>query len=244
LKLTKRRRGSPDVGLPIVKDLFPDPRNANEDGIVCIGGPLAVPVLVTAYYNGIFPWPHQGLPLLWFSPPERGVLEFNNLHVGRTLKRSMKKYSLSFTLNKAFKKVMDECAKAPRRGQLGTWITPEMKRAYSEMQEQGFALSLEAWDENKLVGGIYGVFVAGVFSAESMFGLKSDISKICVVEMVNYLRRLNLTWMDIQMVTSVSGSLGGTEISRDDFLLRLEASHKLFTKKKILLPDSVSLKSD
>src|SRR6185436_17832607 len=103
-------------------------------------------VLVTAYYNGIFPWPHQGLPMLGFSPPDRGVLEFKNLHVSKSLIKSTKKQQPRFTLNQAFAQVMDHCAKAPRKGQFGTWITADMKRAYLEMQSKGFAHSLEVWE--------------------------------------------------------------------------------------------------
>lgn len=166
------------------------------------------------------------MPLLWFCPDPRGILEFKSLHVPRSLTKEMKKEKYTFTVNKAFSKVIAGCAKAPRRDGAGTWITPEMKRAYSEMHKAGFAHSLEAWLNDELVGGIYGVMVAGHFSAESMFGLKSNVSKMCFVKLVEHLKSLGLEWMDIQMVTSVSGALGGREISRKEFLKKLKATHQ------------------
>jgi leucyl/phenylalanyl-tRNA---protein transferase len=222
--------------LPLIEGLFPDPKASNEDGIVCIGGPLNLPVLVTAYYNGIFPWPHQGLPLLWFSPVERGILHFDHIHLSRSLKRAQKKLNLEFTSDRAFSKVIDYCSKVPRKGQSGTWITSDIKKAYKELHEAGYALSIEAWIDKTLVGGIYGVFVAGVFSAESMFGLKSDVSKLCVLAMTERLKNAGLTWMDIQMVTQVTGSLGGEPVARADYLKMLKQSHKLFEKKRLVAP--------
>ncbi|HEX4925528.1 MAG TPA: leucyl/phenylalanyl-tRNA--protein transferase, partial [Bdellovibrionales bacterium] len=226
--------------LPLIPDLFPDPESADESGVVCIGGPLSVPVLVTAYYSGIFPWPHPGLPLLWFSPTERGVLEFKNLHVPRSLARSRKKLNLRFTLNQAFGEVMRGCAKQPRRDATGTWITPEMLKGYKELHEAGYAHSLEAWEGDTLIGGIYGVFVAGVFSGESMFGLKTDVSKLCLVRLVEYLETLGLEWIDIQMVTSVTGLLGGKEVKRKAYLKKIAQAHTRFEKNEIVAPSSAS----
>ncbi|MEQ1877014.1 MAG: leucyl/phenylalanyl-tRNA--protein transferase [Bdellovibrionia bacterium] len=212
--------------LPLIDGLFPDPEDALEGGVVCVGGPLAVPVLVTAYYNGIFPWPHPDMPLLWFSPEKRGVLDFKNLHVPRSLSKEMRKGRYRFTIDRAFAKVIAGCAKVPRREGAGTWITGAMKKAYIEMHTEGYAHSLEAWDGDELVGGIYGVLVAGCFSGESMFGLKPNVSKMCLVNLAKHLESLGLEWMDIQMVTPVTGLLGGREIERKDYLKRLRAVHK------------------
>jgi leucyl/phenylalanyl-tRNA---protein transferase len=222
--------------LPLIPNLFPDVEAAEESGVVCIGGPLSVPVLVTAYYNGIFPWPHPGLPLLWFAPSERGVLKFKDLHVPRSLKRARNKLNLQFTFDKAFREVMAQCGKAKRKDSGGTWITPEMLKGYEELFEAGYAHSLEAWEDGKLVGGIYGVFVAGVFSGESMFGLKSDVSKICLVRLAEYLQGLGLEWMDIQMVTSVTGHLGGKEIPRASYTKLLRLAQDRYRQKTIIAP--------
>ena len=205
--------------------VFPDPRSADEDGLLCVGGDLRVDTLVTAYAQGIFPWPQEGLPLLWFSPPRRGVLDFESVHWPRRFIQEMKKSPFRITFNRAFRAVIEECAKTPRSHESGTWILPPMIGAYERFHRAGYAHSVECWKGEELVGGLYGVYVKGVFSGESMFHKASGASKLCLHALVDTLSRQGLKWIDIQMVTPVLESFGGTYISRDDYLDRLEKAH-------------------
>jgi leucyl/phenylalanyl-tRNA--protein transferase len=205
---------------------FPDPREATEDGLLCIGGSLDVATLLQAYSKGIFPWPQQGYPLLWFSPPERGVLDFSELHLSRTFLKEVKKNELDFTFNKAFGEVIRACSQIPRSHETGTWILPEMVESYSKFHKAGYAHSIEAWRGNELVGGLYGVYVAGVFSGESMFYKESNASKLCLYKMILHLKSKGLQWLDTQMVTPLVEKLGGKYISRDEFLERLKLAQK------------------
>lgn len=214
---------------------FPDPMTAADDGVLCFGGDFETKILLDAYIHGIFPWPHEGYPLLWFFPKERGVLEFKDLHIPQSLAKLMRKKNYTFKMNTRFKDVMDHCAKVPRKGQKGTWITDEMKEAYKELFNLGHILCIECYKKDSkgheiLVGGLYGILVAGVFSGESMFGLESNVSKLCVVEATRELQSIGLEWMDIQMVTPVLESLGGKYISRTEYLDMLNESHKIFNR--------------
>jgi leucyl/phenylalanyl-tRNA--protein transferase len=204
---------------------FPDPRQSDERGLLCIGGNLTAETLREAYAHGIFPWPQPGFPLLWFSPPERGILDFADLHVPRSLQKYRRQHAYTLTLNTAFDQVIDECAQVPRPTQSGTWILPEMILAFRQFHKLGYAHSIECWDKGELVGGLYGVLVQNVFSGESMFYKRENASKLCVLEMVDRLAACGLTWMDIQMVTPVLESMGGKYISREDYLRRLEQAH-------------------
>lgn len=208
---------------------FPDPWILPEesDGLIYIGGNLSTENLVQAYSMGIFPWPLEEIyPLFWFCPQPRGVLDFVDLHIPRSVKKWQKKHSYHFTFNKAFTQVMEECSRQPRPGQEGTWIIPSMLPAYKKFHEDGYAHSIECWKGDRLVGGLYGVYVKGVFSGESMFHLEPNCSKLCLIEMVQKLKSLGLQWMDIQMLTPVTEQLGGHYISRRDFLVRLKEEHK------------------
>lgn len=201
---------------------FPDPRAANSDGLIAFGGDLSTETLQLAYSMGIFPWPQPGLPLLWFSPDPRGVVEFEDLHLPHSFEKWRRKNKhLTTTVNQDFSAVIEGCAKAPRQGQKGTWILPSIVDAYVDLHKKGLATSVEIREEGELIGGIYGVNVAGYFSAESMYGLKTNISKLALVELVAYLSQMNKTWMDIQMLTNVTMSFGGKFITREDFLLRI-----------------------
>lgn len=197
--------------------IFPHPSQASPEGIVAVGGELSLELIQEAYANGIFPWPHDGLPLLWFSPDPRGILIFEKLHVPRSLKKEMKKNSYTFTVSQDFQGVIKACETADRGGQ-GTWITPEMRKAYIELFEKGGALSVECWEGPTLVGGIYGVLSKNYFSAESMFFVRSNCGKMCFVKLVEHLQCLGHTWMDVQMVTEVVGNFGAELIHREKFL--------------------------
>jgi leucyl/phenylalanyl-tRNA--protein transferase len=203
---------------------FPDPLAPTMDGIVAMGDELNPQTLLEAYSFGIFPWPHPEMPCLWFCPDKRGILDFSELHINHSLQKFMKRSMLTVTFNKCFLEVMQECAKAPRAGQSGTWITPPILKAYEQFHHQGYAHSVECWDGESLVGGLYGVFVGGVFSGESMFYKKSNASKLAFLAIIEKLRSCGLTWMDIQMITPVTEVLGGKYIDKKEFLQRLKKS--------------------
>ena len=210
---------------------FPDPRQALAEGILAVGGKLDIGTLHTAYSKGIFPWPQEGLPMLWFSPEKRGILEFNDFHVPESLRRFRRRNpQIEFTFNKDFIYVIEECSKQPRPGQDGTWILPAMKNAYLDFFNAGFGLSVEVREDNVLIGGIYGVLVEGVFSGESMFYKKPNASKLALWRLVDYLADKGHHWIDVQMVTPVIGAMGGKYVDREAFLNMLEQRHKSLVK--------------
>ncbi len=203
---------------------FPDPRNSLAEGIVAVGGKLDVGTLYEAYHRGIFPWPQEGLPLLWFCPDQRGILEFKDFSVPASLQRFRRKNSQwQFTVNQSFAEVIEECAKQPRPGQNGTWLTSAMKPAYLNFFEEGHCLSVEVRENNILIGGIYGVLVEGVFSGESMFYKKANASKMALWYLVELLKSKGHDWMDVQMVTPVVESFGGKYVSKEEYLKKLKA---------------------
>lgn len=201
---------------------FPSPHQATEEGLIAVGGDLSVDILIEAYESGIFPWPQEDMPLLWFSPDPRGVIDFSELHIPESLQKFMKKNtSWRFSQNEAFAEVVRECRLQPRPGQKGTWILPEMETAYLELQKLDKAISIECWEGQELVGGIYGVLSSEYFSGESMFFKRDNASKLCLLHLIEVLKGYGHTWIDIQMVTQVLSSLGGKYISRDEFLKRI-----------------------
>lgn len=205
---------------------FPDPRETLAEGIIAVGGKLDVGTLYTAYSKGIFPWPQPGLPMLWFSPEKRGVLEFKDFRVPESLRRFRRRNpQIEFTVNKDFQQVIEECAKQPRPGQEGTWITPMMKRAYLDFFKEGYCLSVEVRENNVVIGGIYGVLIQGVFSGESMFFKKPNASKLALWHLVEFLQGQGHKWIDVQMVTPVVGSMGGKYVDREEYLEMLELRH-------------------
>jgi len=202
----------------------PDP--ADELGLVALDYNLSPERIVSAYRHGIFPWPDSNpfSPIPWVCPPRRAILEFAELHIPRNLRKSQRAHaSLRFTVDAAFETVIRACAAAARPGQRGTWITPAMISAYLEVHRRGHAHSIEAWDGEELVAGLYGVTAAGVFTGESMFHRISDASKLCVLFLVDHLRARGSTWIDIQQLTPHFAQLGAREISRADFLMKLAA---------------------
>ncbi|HEX8138497.1 MAG TPA: leucyl/phenylalanyl-tRNA--protein transferase [Pyrinomonadaceae bacterium] len=201
---------------------FPDPRYATPEGIVAIGGDLRPENVLEAYRRGIFPWPiDEGLPLVWFCPQERAILEFASLHVSRSLARERRRTSLRFTIDQAFREVISLCARTPRAGETGTWITAEVIRSYTELHAAGHVHSVEAWEGELLVGGVYGVDAGGAFAGESMFHLRPNASKLALLFLIEHLRGRGLEWMDIQMLTPHMERLGATVISREHFLQKL-----------------------
>ena len=161
--------------------LFPDPREADENGIVAVGGDLNWRRVLAAYARGIFPWPHEGMPLLWFSPEPRYVLPLNELKIWRSLRQALHKKRFTVTLDQAFARVIASCGKVARKGEKGSWITRPLIQCYTALHEAGFAHSVEAWLDGELVGGLYGVSLGGMFCGESMFHTVDDASKVAVV---------------------------------------------------------------
>jgi leucyl/phenylalanyl-tRNA--protein transferase len=200
---------------------FPDPREATEDGIVAVGGRPEPALLEEAYGSGIFPWPVEGYPLLWFSPPERGILFFEELHVPRSLAREQRRTRLRFTVDRAFERVIGACAQVPRAHERGTWITPWMIRGYCEFHRRGRAHSVEAWEGEELVGGVYGVDAGGAFAGESMFHLRPNASKLALLFLDEHLRARGLEWLDIQVLTPHMEALGARLVPREEFLTLL-----------------------
>ncbi|MBI4346753.1 MAG: leucyl/phenylalanyl-tRNA--protein transferase [Elusimicrobia bacterium] len=211
---------------------FPDPRGAGPDGLVALGGDLEPETLLEAYRRGIFPWPQPGLPLPWFCPDPRAVLEFDRLHVPRSLVAARRRARFTFTLDRAFPSVIAACRRVPRPGQRGEWLTAAMERAYVGLHRVGAAHSVEAWDGERLVGGLYGVAVEGCFSGESMFHLEPNASKLALLFLIEHLRAKGAGWMDIQMLTPHMERLGARALPRHEFLALLyrsrDAGRKLF----------------
>jgi len=195
--------------------------------IIGFGGDLSAGNLRAAYRKGIFPWHIDGLPLPWFCPEHRAVLEFSELHIPRTLRKEAQKSTFTFTIDKDFRAVIENCAKARRNDGGGTWITRDFIRAYCEFHAAGDAHSVEVWDDETLVGGLYGVDAGGVFCGESMFHLKPNTSKLALLFLIEHLKKRGATWVDIQVMTPHFKILGAKEIDRTEFLDKLEETQKI-----------------
>jgi leucyl/phenylalanyl-tRNA---protein transferase len=212
---------------------FPDPATAGEDGLVGIGADLEPATLLEAYRRGIFPWPHPGVPLPWFSPDPRGVIPLDGLVVSRSLRARLRRSGWETTVDRAFAAVIAGCADRPRAGGAGsgpreladqaggTWTTPPMRVAYQRLHDLGHAHSLEVWAGGELVGGLYGVGVGGVFTGESMFHLATDASKVALVDLAARLTEAGGRLIDVQMVTPHLASLGARDLPRAEFLALL-----------------------
>lgn len=201
---------------------FPPLHHADEQGLLALGGDLHPDSLLLAYRQGIFPWPiSEDYPLAWFSPDPRGILESKDLKVSKRLERYFKKLDLTITYNKAFEQVMRACASEPRKGQESTWISEDIIEGYEKLFQLGYAYSIEAWQNDELVAGVYGTCIDGLVSGESMFTRVDHASKYCLVVLMNQLSLSGITWLDTQMVSPVVKIMGGKEIPRDDFLAKI-----------------------
>jgi leucyl/phenylalanyl-tRNA---protein transferase len=205
--------------------LLPDPSSADDDGVVGIGADLAPSTLVDAYRRGIFPWPHAGLPLPWFSPDPRGVIRLEGFHVSRSLRRTLRQRGWTTTVDQAFAAVLGGCSERP--ADVGTWITSPMARAYQRLHELGWAHSLEVWEGERLVGGVYGVQCGGVFTGESMFHREPDASKVALADLCARLDEAGGTLLDVQLTTSHLCSLGAVDVPRTSFLGILTSARDL-----------------
>jgi len=202
--------------------VFPDVRTASPEGILAFGGDLRPERLLLAYRNGIFPWYSEGEPIIWYSPDPRMVLMPGDLKISKSLRQMLRRHQWTITWDKDFEQVITRCQKAPRKGQRGTWITGEMRQAYLRLHEMGHARSVEVWDGDVLVGGLYGVDLGNVFCGESMFSAVSNTSKVAFIELVRRLESLDYRFIDCQVYNEHLASLGAREVSREKFLRLLK----------------------
>ncbi len=206
--------------------VFPPPDEAEEDGLLAVGGDLTPERLLLAYSQGIFPWPHQGWPMLWFSPDPRMVLLPHEIKLQRSLRQTIKKQRFEIRLDTAFARVMEGCKGTRRPGQKGTWITKGIIKAYVALHELGFAHSAEAWLEDELVGGLYGISLGRAFFGESMYATVDDASKVAFAALVAQLARWKFDFIDAQVHTPHLERFGAKLIPRAEYLQRLEATLK------------------
>ena len=202
--------------------VFPPPHLADDSGLLAVGGDLKPERLLLAYSQGIFPWFQRGQPILWHSPDPRMVLVADRLRVPRSLAKAVRKAPFRLTLDTAFADVIEGCASTRRPGQRGTWITPAMRKAYTDLHRRGVAHSVEAWRGDTLVGGVYGVCLGAVFFGESMFTRVPDASKLAFVALVRQLVRWGITLVDCQVHTEHLSRFGAEEWPRREFLAALE----------------------
>lgn len=222
--------------MPIYKlseDLvFPHPALADEDGLLAAFGDLSPERLLLAYSSGIFPWFSEDEPILWWSPDPRFVLHPKDIKVSHSMKKVLKKNTYNISFDKCFRKVISSCSNV--RKESGTWITDEMIDAYCKLHELGFAHSVEAWYENRLVGGLYGISIGKCFFGESMFSLMPNASKSAFITLSRLLEDKEFLMIDCQVYTEHLESLGAIRVARDEFLKTLNEGIKLSPLKLIL----------
>lgn len=216
--------------------VFPDARRADAEGLLAVGGDLSVARLLAAYDAGIFPWFEQGLPPLWWSPDPRALIDRASLHVSRSMRRELRRGGYEVTFDRAFQRVMRECG-AGRHG--GTWIIPEMLRAYTTLHNAGHAHSFEVWENSELVGGLYGVHRGGLFAAESMFHRRTNASKVALIVSVLCLFDAGIELYDVQFLTDHLASLGAFTVSRDEYLNRVETTRGKFVTLQAVDPTKI-----
>lgn len=214
------RRGSdPDRDVPWIPPDLGEP-----EGLVGVGGTLTPDLLLRAYAEGVFPWFSDGDPVLWWSPDPRAVIELDGLHVSRRLARTIRSGAFRVTVNRCFADVMRACGENREEG---TWVTAEMIDGYTKLHELGNAHSVEVWQGEALVGGIYGVAVGGLFAGESMFHRKTDASKVALAALVARLRERGYALFDVQMTTDHTERMGAINVPRADYLRRLRKAVRM-----------------
>ena len=218
-----RPRTGPTFLTPRLPLAFPDPRSADDDGLLAIGGDLSVDRLLLAYDSGVFPWYGSDLPPLWWSPDPRAVMDRKHLHVSRSMRRVLQRRDFELSWNRAFCEVMHACG---QQRDAGTWILPEMEQAYAELHRLGHAHSMEVWAKGLLIGGLYGVQRGALFAAESMFHRRRDASKVALIATVRSLFARGIELFDVQFTTRHLISLGARDISRDEYLERLARARR------------------
>lgn len=204
--------------------VFPAPQNADPDGLLAVGGDLSLQRLLAAYENGIFPWYNENSPILWWSPTPRLILKPIDLHISRSLRRLINKNPFKITMDTDFSSVIHACAYTRRADGLGTWLVPEMIRAYIKLHRLGFAHSVEAWQDNKLAGGVYGLSLGRAFFGESMFYRTPGASKVALIYLVQALQAWGFDFLDCQQTTRHMLRFGAYEVCRGVFLHLLQKS--------------------
>ncbi len=203
---------------------FPPVESATEDGLVAVGGAASPTQLVLAYGQGIFPWPSEGLPLLWFSPDPRWVIPLNGVHVPRSVEKDVRRSRFEIRVDSAFDEVIHRCAHVPREGQDGTWITRELSRGYRGLHRMGLAHSFEAWRDGALVGGLYGVSLGGAFFGESMFHLVPHASKAAFLALLDFASAKGFDFVDCQTHSEHTARFGAQPFPRTRFIQKLRKS--------------------
>lgn len=212
----------------LTKDLlFPPPEMADPDGLLAVGGDASPERLVLAYGQGIFPWPSEDLPLLWFSPDPRFVLPLGQVHIPRSTRKALARRQFTFSFDTRFDEVIEACAAVPRPGQDGTWITSEMMDGYKRLHEAGLAHSVETYADGELVGGLYGVSLGSAFFGESMFARRPEASKAAFATLIHHLHAWDFSLLDCQARTDHLARFGAVDVSRSDFLQSL---HEALTR--------------
>jgi len=206
--------------------VFPSVENANEEGLLAAGGDLSVERLLLAYKSGIFPWFNDDALILWWSPNPRMVLYPQNVRISKSMRKVLRDGRFRLTKNTCFKEIIEACSSVPRENQDGTWITDNMKNAYLEMHKNGYAASYEVWENNVLVGGLYGIDLGTIFCGESMFSKVSNASKFAFIKLAQELEIRNYKLIDCQIHTDHLESLGAEEIPRSEFIKILQAENK------------------
>lgn len=201
---------------------FPPVESASSEGIIAYGGDLSAERLILSYRSGIFPWFEDNQPILWWSPNPRMVLFLDELVVSKSMQNILNRNCFKVTFNQNFREVIRNCQKIKRNGQQGTWITYGMIEAYCKLHELGIAKSVEVWQDEKLVGGLYGIDLGHVFCGESMFSKVSNASKVAFISLVNLLKKDNYKLLDCQVYNEHLESLGCREIERDEFMAILK----------------------
>jgi leucyl/phenylalanyl-tRNA--protein transferase len=198
---------------------FPDPREADADGLLASGGDLEPATLLGAYRQGVFPWPADGVDLLWWSPDPRAVLPPDGVHVSRSLARTLRRRGFRVTIDAAFDDVVAGCADRGPGDE--TWITPPIREAYARLHRLGWAHSVEVWADGALAGGLYGVSVGALFAAESMFHRVTDASKVALVALAQHARAVGVQLVDVQMPTPHLEAMGAVTVPREQYLRAL-----------------------
>ena len=203
---------------------FPPVEEASYEGVLAVGGDLSVARLLLAYRNGIFPWFNEDEPIFWWAPSERMVINPNDYKITKSLRNIINRNIFEVTINKNFSGVIFNCQNAERNGQQGTWITDDIIKSYTQLHELGKAMSFEVWQNNELVGGLYGVDLGHVFCGESMFSKVPNASKVAFVKLIDYLKENNYKLLDCQLHNDHLEKLGAFEISRETFMMVLKSN--------------------
>jgi leucyl/phenylalanyl-tRNA--protein transferase len=203
---------------------FPPVEFADEEGFLAWGGDLEPQTLRLAYRSGIFPWPMENLPILWFAPPQRAILRLADFHISRSLRKLRRQKDWQVRIDANFRGVIENCASVFRPTQDGTWITRDIQRAYQRLHESGEAHSVEVYLNDELMGGLYGVNWGGYFAGESMFHHINGASKVALCFLVEHLQKQGVTWLDCEVINPLFASFGATEIPRDEFMQLLKTA--------------------